>query len=148
MFENAMQYNQEGSLIYNVSLHGQFNGDIDFDLQSAKKLLDVTVLKAHEFGYDEQKPRIKETRVPPPVGNSIKDEYLDSPSPQSPNVISRNMSSTFSHPLLFQSQRSRSSKKPIKPTDDNIQSIYTFIREYRVTHSLLHSLTHFLFLGK
>jgi len=41
MFDNAMQYNQEGSLIYN----------------SAKKLLDVTLLKAHELGYDEHKPK-------------------------------------------------------------------------------------------
>ncbi|CAF1429645.1 unnamed protein product, partial [Rotaria sordida] len=97
MFDNAMQYNQEGSLIYN----------------SAKKLLDVTLLKAHELGYDEQKPRLKEARVNIPM-ITIKDEYLIASSPQSPNF-----------------QRNRSSKKPIKSTEQNIQSIYTFIREYR-----------------
>lgn len=65
MFENAMQYNQEGSLIYNVSLHRESNEDIHCYLQSAKKLLDVIGLKAHELGYDEQKARIKDTRVTP-----------------------------------------------------------------------------------
>ncbi|CAF4674713.1 unnamed protein product [Rotaria sp. Silwood1] len=97
MFDNAMQYNQEGSLIYN----------------SAKKLLDITLLKAHELGYDEQKPRLKEARVNIPM-ITIKDEYLVPSTPQSPNF-----------------QRHRSSKKSIKSTEQNIQSIYTFIREYR-----------------
>ncbi|CAF1064000.1 unnamed protein product [Adineta ricciae] len=98
MFDNAMQYNQEGSLIYN----------------SAKKLLDVTLLKAHELGYDEQKPRIKEACTNFPTIN-VKDEYRDSPSPQSPN-----------------SQRGRPPKKPvIKTTEQNILAIYTYIREYR-----------------
>ncbi|UJR20847.1 hypothetical protein I4U23_023957 [Adineta vaga] len=98
MFDNAMQYNQEGSLIYN----------------SAKKLLDVTLMKAHELGYDEQKPRLKEVRVNLPMV-TVKDEYHESPSPQSPN-----------------SQRGRPSKKSvIKTTEQNIQSIYTYIREYR-----------------
>ncbi|CAF4422169.1 unnamed protein product, partial [Adineta steineri] len=97
MFDNAMQYNQEGSLIFN----------------SAKKLLDVTLLKAHELGYDEQKPRIKEARINLPM-IPVKDEYLESSSPQSPN-----------------SQRGRLSKKPIKTPEQNIQTIYTYIREYR-----------------
>ncbi|CAF3919770.1 unnamed protein product [Adineta steineri] len=97
MFDNAMQYNQEGSLIFN----------------SAKKLLDVTLLKAHELGYDEQKPRIKEARINLPM-IPVKDEYLESSSPQSPN-----------------SQRGRLSKKPIKTPEQNIQIIYTYIREYR-----------------
>ncbi|CAF4439206.1 unnamed protein product, partial [Adineta steineri] len=66
MFNNAMQYNQEGSLIYN----------------SAKKLLDIALFKAHELGYDEHKPRVQEVRL-----NSstipIKEEQFElSPDPQ------------------------------------------------------------------
>ncbi len=36
-------------------------------IKSAKKLLDVTLQKAQELGYDDEKPRIKEARVSIPL---------------------------------------------------------------------------------
>ncbi|CAF2917299.1 unnamed protein product [Rotaria sp. Silwood2] len=115
MFNNAMQYNQEGSLIYN----------------SARKLLDVVLVKAHELGYDEHKPRLKEAHVNISV-TPIKEEYIE--SLVNHQCQSRNNHSSSSQSLNLHSPntpRGRPSKKILKYTEQNINNLYTFIREYR-----------------
>ncbi|CAF4855824.1 unnamed protein product, partial [Rotaria sp. Silwood1] len=115
MFNNAMQYNQEGSLIYN----------------SAKKLLDVALTKAHELGYDENKPRLKEARVNILV-TPIKEEYIEfSVNHQCQSRNNRSSSSQSSNLQSPNSQRGRPSKKILKYTEQSIHKLYIYIREYR-----------------
>ncbi|CAF3715671.1 unnamed protein product [Rotaria sordida] len=115
MFNNAMQYNQEGSLIYN----------------SAKKLLDVALVKAHELGYDEHKPRLKESRVNIST-IPIKEEYIESSvNHQCQSRNNRSSSSQSSNLQSPNSQRGRPSKKILKYIEQNIHNLYTYIREYR-----------------
>ncbi|CAF0886930.1 unnamed protein product, partial [Didymodactylos carnosus] len=91
MFANAMQYNQEGSLIYN----------------SAKKLLDVAILKAHELGYDENK-RLKDYRN---IVADIKEEPLESsPTHYGAQRYSDN-SGTVTRTPYITGQRGRPPKK-------------------------------------
>ncbi|UJR28717.1 hypothetical protein I4U23_009946 [Adineta vaga] len=113
MFNNAMQYNQEGSLIYN----------------SAKKLLDVTIHKANELGYDEHKPRLKEVRLHiAPI--SVKEEQLESFLNHSPsrNHTSLSKSTNLHSPI---SHRGRPPKKLQKYIEQHIHTLYTYIREYQ-----------------
>ncbi|CAF1185958.1 unnamed protein product [Rotaria magnacalcarata] len=113
MFNNAMQYNQEGSLIYN----------------SARKLMDVALLKAHELGYDEHKPRVKE--VPVHISSiPIKEERMEQLINHQSE--SRNHSALQSSALQSpNSQRGRPSKTILKFTEQNIDNLYNYILEYK-----------------
>ncbi|CAF3824420.1 unnamed protein product [Adineta steineri] len=110
MFNNAMQYNQEGSLIYN----------------SAKKLLDIALFKAHELGYDEHKPRVQEVRLNSSIIPIKEEQFELSPNSQ---IQPRNRSSPVVE--LPNSQRGRPSKKLLKNTEQNIQTLYSYIRDYQ-----------------
>ena len=64
MFNNAMHYNKEGSLIYNVSIQIiECRLDIYKILLECEKIDGCSSTKAHELGYDEHRPRLKEARV-------------------------------------------------------------------------------------
>ncbi|CAF0748887.1 unnamed protein product, partial [Didymodactylos carnosus] len=111
MFANAMQYNQEGSLIYN----------------SAKKLLDLALLKAHELGYDERK-RSKNYRN---IITNIKDEPFESSPTNYGSHRYNDTSGTVTRTPYITGQRGRPPKKAVKYTEQNIRTIYSFIRDYR-----------------
>ena len=101
---------------------------LDFLFQSAKKLLDVILTKAHELGYDETKPRL-------PVV-MMKEESLEASTPASPNVRASFVSKIVL--TFFQSQRGRPAKKSLKTPEQNIQMLYSYIREYRVSRFECH----------
>ncbi|CAF1411121.1 unnamed protein product [Adineta ricciae] len=114
MFNNAMQYNQENSLIYN----------------SAKRLLDVTIQKARELGYDEDEPRLKEVRVNISA-ISVKDEQLESLTNHYSPTRHRSSPAEATNLHSPAAQRGRPPKILQKHTEQNIHTLYTFIREYQ-----------------
>lgn len=81
--------------------------------------MDIALAKAHELGYDEHKPRLKETRINTPIVNK----------PQSSSFINLNNFSSFQIPIKEESLEStpnppqlQSRNRPPPSETPNLQS--------------------------